>query len=234
MPRCQCQQCTNKWHADFNLSEQTCGDRVQFGATSVSASQSSHLFVGRSRFVVMGLAWCSQNALALSSCLSVAAVEGDLRLVNEERVENWVTGGLQIFLDGEWGQVCRGLFQGRDADVACRQLGFGAGTQVVFEPADSVDIDAEGTPEVVLTGVGCTGTEARLFECAADDDVAMFGMRQCASSTDPGLKLACVVSAAEGVPPHPVVHADESCTEELCTTFKPYMTLVAHVKSKCM
>ena len=145
----------------------------------------------------------------------MAAGEGDLRLVNEERVDNWVTGGLQIFFDGAWGQVCRGLFQGRDADVACRQLGFGAGTQVVFDPSDYGDYDTEGTPEVALTSVGCTGTEATLLECAADADVARLGMRRCASSTEPGLKLACVVSAAAGVPWRPGALTARPCT---CTT----------------
>ena len=119
-------------------------------------------------------------------------------MVNMARVANWVTGDLQLFFDGAWGEVCSGLFQGPDADVACRQLGFGAGTVGYF----GSDMDYEGFPEVALTSVGCNGTEVTLLECGPDLAVDMFDRRQCAGMSVSGLRLACVEEEVDGtVPP---------------------------------
>ena len=53
-----------------------------------------------------------------------------MRLVDREDVNGFATGAVQVFINGEWGAVCSGRFDDRDADVACRQLGFVAGTAV--------------------------------------------------------------------------------------------------------
>ena len=123
-------------------------------------------------------------------------------MVNVERVANWVTGDLQLFFDGAWGEVCSGLFQGPDADVACRQLGFGAGTVGYFATGGAMDF--EGSPEVALTSVGCNGTETTLLECGPDLAVDMFEFRACSGIRASGLRLACVEEEVEGVAPSPL------------------------------
>ena len=54
-----------------------------------------------------------------------AGIDGQLRLVNNSGNSDGVSGGrLEVFLNGAWGTVCRHLFDEKDANVACRQLGF--------------------------------------------------------------------------------------------------------------
>ena len=122
-----------------------------------------------------------------------AAEEGDVRLVNMERVANWVTGDLQLFFDGAWGQLCSGIFSGRDADVTCRQLGFAAGSQAY--PTTGGDMDFRGFPEVVLARSGCNGTEASLLECRANARTDTYDYSFCGST----LRLACVDPEVEGM-----------------------------------
>lgn len=58
------------------------------------------------------------------------AGEGELRIVDRLEVNGFVTGALQVFLDGEFGAVCSKGFDSIDADVACRQMGFIGGKSI--------------------------------------------------------------------------------------------------------
>ena len=60
----------------------------------------------------------------------MVAEEGDLRIVNRVDVNGFVTGALQVFLNGAFGAVCSKAFDAVDADVACRQMGFVGGTSI--------------------------------------------------------------------------------------------------------
>lgn len=53
--------------------------------------------------------------------------EGDLRLAGRVDINGFATGALQVFIDGGFGGVCINNFGARDADVACRQMGFVGG-----------------------------------------------------------------------------------------------------------
>ena len=53
--------------------------------------------------------------------------EGDLQLVSPVESNGFMTGALQVLLDGEFGAVCNAGFDSVDAAVACRQLGFAEG-----------------------------------------------------------------------------------------------------------
>lgn len=140
----------------------------------------------------------------LEECL--LAVEGDLRLVEQEEVANWVTGRPQVFFEGSWSQVCAGRFDNRAADVACRQLGFGSGTALLGEVSGEQPAGHEVNvfPEVALSGLNCTGTEERLVDCETDpidfanDNPIGTG---CQSSTSNGLVLGCVRAPENGETP---------------------------------
>ena len=137
----------------------------------------------------------------LSDCIS-RAEEGDLRLIEEAPISNWMTGRLQVFFEGSWSQVCAGLFDPADANVACRQLGYGAGTVVPQFLSDAEFAALASTPvfpEVAITGSGCNGTEQSLLDCGPDlDYLGSFFNRDCLNSGGAGLVLGCVGTPAEG------------------------------------
>ena len=113
-----------------------------------------------------------------------------------------MTGRLQVFFDGSWSQVCAGLFDATDANVACRQLGFGAGTVVpqFTTPADRAALKSTPVfPEVAITGAGCNGTEQSLLDCGPDFNSESFFIRNCLNSVGSGLVLGCVGAQEEGV-----------------------------------
>ena len=135
------------------------------------------------------------------------AEEGDLRLVDEAPIANWMTGLLQVFFEGSWSQVCDGFFDVADTNVACRQLGFGAGTVVpqFLSAADLATLQSTTVfPEIAITASGCTGSEDRLVDCGQEvgstSDYIIdytFG-RDCLSSNGAGLRIACVTSPGTG------------------------------------
>lgn len=103
-----------------------------------------------------------------------------MRLVEQSSVANWRLGRLEVLLEGSWGQLCSPGFTGLDANVACRQLDFGAGAIAPQTPGGTFAQTRRGSftlptpvieqplvePEVVLTGgPGCEGSEARLLDC---------------------------------------------------------------------
>lgn len=128
---------------------------------------------------------------------TVHAEVGDVRLVGQSTVSNWLMGRLEVFFEGSWGQVCANAFGGADAAVACRQLGFGAGTVASNLAVGGQDVLVY--PEVALTLPGCAGTEARLLDCGSQGEDSSAISRRFASSrgcfedTAPGLIVACVV-----------------------------------------
>ena len=97
------------------------------------------------------------------------------------------------------------FFNGPDADVACRQLGFGAGTQQPqllrsSGPAAECAPDLDVFPVVNLSGPGCNGSEATLLGCRADPafGIGVGSQQECFGTGRPGLRVRCVVEAEEG------------------------------------
>ncbi|XP_019639401.1 PREDICTED: LOW QUALITY PROTEIN: neurotrypsin-like [Branchiostoma belcheri] len=75
-------------------------------------------------------------------------------------------GRVEVFLDGRWGTVCDDSWDERDAQVVCRQLGFGGDVR-----AWSRAHFGQGTDPILMDEVSCQGTEATLADCerAAED-----------------------------------------------------------------
>ena len=103
--------------------------------------------------------------------------------------------------------MCNGFFNVEDANVACRQLGLGAGTVVpqFLSEADLAALQSTPVfPEIAITASGCTGSEDRLVDCGQEIDATpqynfgdAFG-RDCLSSNGGGLRIACVASPGTG------------------------------------
>ena len=64
--------------------------------------------------------------------LSAAQRNGDVRLARG-LISNstYLSGRLEIFINGHWGTVCDDSFGTNDANVACRQLGFMGANSVI-------------------------------------------------------------------------------------------------------
>ena len=140
--------------------------------------------------------------------MSGAAADGDVRLVEERAVDNWVVGRPQIFLEGEWQQICAAGFSRPDADVVCGQLGHGAGTVLPFFDVPLADPDATDFAPIGVTTPGCDGTEPTLLECEYDYVGPPFFSRSrsnvgCRDERSNGLTIACVAMEQQGAPQQP-------------------------------
>ncbi|XP_061869840.1 scavenger receptor cysteine-rich type 1 protein M130-like [Colius striatus] len=76
--------------------------------------------------------------------------------------EDGCSGRVELWHRGSWGTVCDDVWDVRDAEVACRQLGCGPAVATLPEAAFG-----EGTGPVWLEKVECLGTEAALQHCRA-------------------------------------------------------------------
>ena len=96
-------------------------------------------------------------ALAASG-IAYGSSEGDLRLVGGSSPSE---GRVEIFFNGQWGTTCDDHWDRNDGDVACRQLGYPAGSERVFSRAHF----GRGTGPIWLDNLRCSGSEARLLDC---------------------------------------------------------------------
>ena len=165
------------------------------------------------------------------------AGEGDLRLVDEAPIANWMTGRLQVFFEGSWSQVCNGFFEVAEVNVVCRQLGFGAGAVVpqFLSEADLATLESTTVfPEIAITASACKGSEERLVDCGQDVDATpdssgdnTFG-RDCLSSNGAGLRIACVASPGTGT----IMHSHRGTMTWRLTEQHRYW-LCCHANSVC-
>ena len=81
----------------------------------------------------------------------------DIRLVGGS-VDN--EGRVEVFRSGEWQTVCDNGWGLNDADVACRQLGYGYAIRVVTNA-----LFGRGTGGQWEASFSCTGRESRLDNC---------------------------------------------------------------------
>ena len=78
---------------------------------------------------IVGDAGCIDKCMNfLDNCCNL--VDGDLRLANPQNgtsfIGDTIKGRLEMFSNGQWGNICSDYFDKVDAKVACRQLGYQA------------------------------------------------------------------------------------------------------------
>ncbi|XP_075280248.1 scavenger receptor cysteine-rich domain-containing protein DMBT1-like [Opisthocomus hoazin] len=126
---------------------------------------------------------CSHRGIAVHNCqhkedasviCAGTLAHMSLRLVNGDMC----SGRLEVFHDGSWATVCDDGWDMKDATVVCRQLGCG--------DAVSAKIDAffgEGTGDILLDNVACTGNESSLEQCSHSG----LGIHDCYHKEDAGV-----------------------------------------------
>ena len=93
---------------------------------------------------------------------------GDLRLVNGTLTTEDgrpCEGRLEIYYDGAWGTICDDYWTTREADVACRALGFIASVEDSGRYIAAYFGAGAEDQEIVLDDLNCNGDESGLLEC---------------------------------------------------------------------
>ena len=85
---------------------------------------------------------------------------------------------MEIYYKGTWGTVCDDNWDLNDANVVCRQLGFEQALK-----ATNFAAFGEGTEEIWMRNVRCTGSESSLRDCAHNS----WGTDECRHNRDVGV-----------------------------------------------
>ena len=73
---------------------------------------------------------------------------------------------MEVYINGQWGTVCGWSWDPLDSKVVCRQLGY-KGVNRTYSRTSQHNF-GEGTGQVLLVGLRCTGSEANLLQCPHD------------------------------------------------------------------
>ena len=86
-----------------------------------------------------------------------------------------------MYHNGEWGTVCDYGWNLNDAQVVCRELGFGGAIN-----ARSSAYYGEGSGTIWLDNVNCVGTELTIGDCSHNG----WGIEDCYHDEDAGVKCS--------------------------------------------
>jgi len=87
-------------------------------------------------------------------------------------------GRVEMNYNGVWGTVCDDGWNRIDADVVCRQLGFGPGKHIRRA------LFGQGSGPILLDSVTCSGNESTLASCG---HLGVGFTRSCSHSEDAGV-----------------------------------------------
>ena len=90
-------------------------------------------------------------------------------------------GRVEVYYNDKWGTVCNDGWDLNDAQVVCRQLGFGTAIA-----ARSEAFYGKGSDQIWLDNVNCIGTELTIENCSHNG----WGIENCAHREDAGVKCS--------------------------------------------
>ncbi|CAB4042591.1 deleted in malignant brain tumors 1 -like, partial [Paramuricea clavata] len=91
------------------------------------------------------------------------------------------SGRVEIFHSGQWGTICDDSWDINDTTVVCRQLGYKYGVRAL-RGGDVPD----GSGQIWLDSVSCTGIEQHLTSCSHDG----WGNHNCGHHKDAGVECS--------------------------------------------
>lgn len=121
---------------------------------------------------------CDQPFNTIIPIDETTCTEGAIRLVGGADAYE---GRIEICHNGVWGTICDDFWSANDGVVACRQLGLD------YVATTTRAYYGEGTGEIWLDNVMCTGSETELADCTHNG----FGMHNCIHREDAGLLCGC-------------------------------------------
>ncbi|XP_053317413.1 neurotrypsin [Spea bombifrons] len=130
---------------------------------------------------------CPQNTAAAVTCSFTHASDSvfvPARLVGGTSAYE---GRIEVYHSGQWGTVCDDQWDDADAEVVCRQLGFG-GVAKAWNQAHF----GEGAGPILLDEVQCTGNELSIEECQRSP----WGEHNCGHKEDAGVSCTPLADGA--------------------------------------
>ncbi|XP_047428291.1 deleted in malignant brain tumors 1 protein-like [Mugil cephalus] len=192
--------CDDSW--DTNDANVVC--RQLSCGTALSAPHSAHFGQGTGKIWLDEVA-CSGSESSLTQCrhngygshncghgedAGVVCSGVEIRLAGS----TLCSGRVEIYHNSVWGTVCDDSWDTNDANVACRQLNCGTALS-----APGSALFGEGTGQIWLDDVACSGSESSLSNCRHRG----LGTHDCGHSEDAG--VVCSVSL-----PKPIISMNPS------------------------